>query len=43
MTAVEYLTPMQVLACEIGRHLGFDPTEGMNTWAKLAMEPSFSD
>lgn len=43
LTAVEYLTPMQVLACEIGRHLGFDPTEGMNTWAKLAMEPSFSD
>ena len=43
LTAVEYLVPMQTLACEIGRALGFDPTEGMNTWAKEAMEPSFPD
>ncbi len=43
LTAVEYMVPMQVLAYEIGSHLGFDPTEGVNTWAKQAMEPSFSD
>lgn len=43
LSAVEYMTPMQVLAYEIGVHLGFDPTSGTNTWAKLAMEPSFED
>ena len=43
LTAIEYLVPMQVLACQIGYNLGFDPAEGMNTWAKLAMDTSFPD
>lgn len=43
LSTVEYLVPMQIMACMIGDHLGFDPTEGVNTWAKQEMEPTFPD
>lgn len=43
LTAVEYLIPFQVLAYRIGDCLGYDSTQGSNTWAKLEMEPGFPD
>ena len=43
LSAVEYLVPMQTLAYLIADRLGFDSTQGKNTFAKLEMEPSFSD
>ena len=43
LSAVEYMVPMQVLAYLIMDHLGFDSTSGRNTFAKLEMQPSFTD
>ncbi len=43
LSAVEYLTPLQVLAYEIADHLGYDTTIGKNQFAKQAMETGFPD
>lgn len=43
INTLEYIVPMQVLACKVAEHLGFDPTTGINTWAKLEMEPCYTD